>query len=155
NLRKIWYISYYFSFIPARISRRPQSVLVPKLGGIGSIVEVDESLMTSAKYGNWRYPEQTWVFGIVERGTGKCYLKFMPHRKKATLEKIISEIVTESTILCTDQAKVYGSLDEIGYIHFDVCHKKNFVDADTGAHTQTVESLWNHFKKKARRIWNF
>ncbi|KAG0429083.1 hypothetical protein DMUE_5767 [Dictyocoela muelleri] len=35
------------------------------IGGIGSIVEFDESLMSSAKYGRGRYPEQTWVFGIL------------------------------------------------------------------------------------------
>ncbi|KAG0431935.1 hypothetical protein DMUE_5527 [Dictyocoela muelleri] len=119
-----------------------------KLGGMDSIVEIDESLMASAKYGKGRYPEQTWVFGIIERETGRCYIKVVEDRKRSTLEKIINEIVVKSTIVCTDQAKVYGSLNEIGYIHFDVCHKRNFVDPETGCHTQTIESLWNHFKKK-------
>ncbi|KAG0436423.1 hypothetical protein DMUE_4235 [Dictyocoela muelleri] len=119
-----------------------------KLGGEGSIVEADETLMASAKYGKGRYPMQTWVFGVVERETGRCYLKVVPNRKKSTLENIISNIIVESTIICTDQAKMYGSLDELGFIHFDVCHKKNFVDPQTRAHTQTIESLWNHFKKK-------
>ncbi|KAG0426477.1 hypothetical protein DMUE_5965 [Dictyocoela muelleri] len=119
-----------------------------KMGGIGKIVEVDESLIASSKYGKGRFPEQTWVFGIVERETGKCFIKVIEDRKRATLEKIITSIVRESTIICTDQAKMYNSLNEIGYIHFNVCHKTNFVDPDTGAHTQTIESLWNHFKKK-------
>ncbi|KAG0426762.1 hypothetical protein DMUE_5949 [Dictyocoela muelleri] len=58
-----------------------------KMGGIGSIVEVDESLMASAKYGKEKYPEHTWVFGIVEREAGRCYIKVVDDRNKANLEK--------------------------------------------------------------------
>ncbi|KAG0437296.1 hypothetical protein DMUE_3776 [Dictyocoela muelleri] len=38
------------------------------LGGIGSIVEVDESLMASDKYGKRRYPEKTWVMALLSAG---------------------------------------------------------------------------------------
>ncbi|KAG0436517.1 hypothetical protein DMUE_4187 [Dictyocoela muelleri] len=106
--------------------------------GIGSIVEVEESLMSSAKYRKGRYSEQTWVFGIVERDKGKCHIEVVPDRKKKTLENIIKGIVRESTIICTDQAKMYTSLDGIGYIHFDDCHKKKFVDPETGCHAKTI-----------------
>lgn len=73
-------------------------------------------------------------------------------RKKETLEKIIKSIVAEITIVCTDQAKMYDSLDEIGYMHFYLCHKTNFVDPKTGCHRQTIESLWNHIKKKKHMV---
>ncbi|KAG0434139.1 hypothetical protein DMUE_5285 [Dictyocoela muelleri] len=59
----------------------------PKMGGIGSIVEVYESLIASSKYDEGRFPEQTWVFGIVERETGNCFIKVIEYRKKTTLEK--------------------------------------------------------------------
>ncbi|KAG0424852.1 hypothetical protein DMUE_6071 [Dictyocoela muelleri] len=119
-----------------------------KLGGKEVIVEADESLMASSKYGYGYFPKQVWVFGVVERGTGRCYIQVVNDRKRKTLENIISKIVEESTIIVTDQAKAYNKLSDIGFKHFTVCHKKNFVDPETGAHTQTIESLWNHFKKK-------
>ncbi|KAG0426336.1 hypothetical protein DMUE_5976 [Dictyocoela muelleri] len=116
-----------------------------KIGGIGKIIEVNKSLIASAKYRKERFHKQTWIFGIVERDTGKCFIKVVDYRKKETLELIILKIVKPSTIFSTDRAKTYASPDEIGFIHFDVCHKTNFVNPDTDCHTQTIESLWNHF----------
>ncbi|KAG0438418.1 hypothetical protein DMUE_3102 [Dictyocoela muelleri] len=37
----------------------------PKLGGENSMVDSDESLIASSKYGYGYFPEQTWVFGVV------------------------------------------------------------------------------------------
>ncbi|KAG0427267.1 hypothetical protein DMUE_5915 [Dictyocoela muelleri] len=119
-----------------------------KLGGDQKVVEADESLIATAKYGYGYFPEQTWVFGVVERESGKCCIKVVPDRKRKTLEEILKAIVVSSTLIVTDQANAYNKLSDIGFKHFTVCHKRNFVDPDTGAHTQTIESLWNHFKKK-------
>ncbi|KAG0435249.1 hypothetical protein DMUE_4813 [Dictyocoela muelleri] len=123
-----------------------------EIGGIGSIVEIDESLIASAKYAEGRFPDQTWVFGIIERDSGKCYIRVVEDRKRSTLEKNIKENVHESTIVCTDQAKMYRSLDEIGYIHFDVCHKKNLVDPETGCHHKPLQTYGIILRKKTHRI---
>ncbi|KAG0440318.1 hypothetical protein DMUE_1830 [Dictyocoela muelleri] len=97
-----------------------------KLGGEGTIVEANETLTASAKYGKGRFPEQSWVFWVLESETGRCYLNVVPDRKRATIEKIISSIVVESTIICTDQAKMYGSLDEMG-IYTLMCATKEIM----------------------------
>ena len=39
-----------------------------------------------------------------------------------------------------------------GYNHLVVVHKYEFVNLDTGAHTQTIEGLWKHLKDSYRDI---
>ncbi|KAG0436429.1 hypothetical protein DMUE_4231 [Dictyocoela muelleri] len=48
------------------------------LGGDYVTVEIDESLIASAKCGKERYRKQTWVFGVVERKSGKWYIQVVP-----------------------------------------------------------------------------
>ncbi|KAG0442619.1 hypothetical protein DMUE_0136 [Dictyocoela muelleri] len=118
------------------------------LGGDKIVVEVDESLIASSKYGRGYFPDQTWIFGVVERESGKCYIQVVPDRKRATLEKVIKNIVVDATIIMSDGAKAYDNLSNLGFKHFNVIHNENFADSITGAHTQTIEGLWNLFKKK-------
>ncbi|KAG0438552.1 hypothetical protein DMUE_3020 [Dictyocoela muelleri] len=59
----------------------------------------------------------------------------------------------------TDEHKSYGGLRSIGYQHYTIKHKENFVDPkEKNTHTQTIESLWNIFKKKKHHeygiAWN-
>ncbi|KAG0422466.1 hypothetical protein DMUE_6208, partial [Dictyocoela muelleri] len=95
-----------------------------KLGGEDKVVEADESLIASAKYGYGYFPKQTWVFGVVERESGKCHIKVVPDRKRKTLEDILKSIVVPATLIVTDQAKSYNKLSDIGFKHLTVCHKK-------------------------------
>ena len=40
--------------------------------------------------------------------------------------------------------------NQLGYIHVSVNHSKNFVDPDSGAHTNTIEGVWALVKKKLK-----
>lgn len=51
-----------------------------QIGGVGHIVEIDESKFSKKKYGKGeRLDNGTWVFGGVDRQTGEC---FMEHVEK-------------------------------------------------------------------------
>ena len=46
------------------------------------------------------------------------------------------------------QAQSYDCLSEEDFLHLTVNHSYNFVDPDTGAHTQTIELLWRQIKRQ-------
>lgn len=117
-----------------------------KLGGPGKIVEVDESKFGKNKYHRGRPVQGQWVFGGVERDSGKIFLVAVHDRTSATLKSVIKEWVHKDTTIYTDCWKGYNDLDKEGFSHWTVNHSYYFVDPDTGVHTNTVESLWRHVK---------
>ena len=57
-----------------------------KLGGRGKTVEIDESMFGhKRKYNRGRVSEGTWVFGMVERGSGRTLTFCVPDRARETL----------------------------------------------------------------------
>lgn len=124
-----------------------------KLGGPGQIVELDEakfgkdvkdSTGTIIKWGQW-------VFGGVERGTGKTFFVPVKKRDKATLLPIIQEWVLPGTIVMTDKWKGYSNLHSCGYEHLTVNHEKEYVDKETGAHTNNIERIWREARANIPR----
>ena len=131
----------------------------PKLGGFGQIVEMDESFFPGQpKYNrgrrlgedSWNDGEK-WGFGLVQRGCLDAIIEQVPsNRSRATLIPTIDRHCLDGTIFCSDGWKAYNKLKEHILLdnceHFSVNHSKNFVDPETGAHTQTIEGLWRHCK---------
>jgi len=57
-----------------------------KLGSHGKTVEIDESMFGhKCKYNRGRIGRGTWVFGMVERGTGRALTFRVPNRARETL----------------------------------------------------------------------
>jgi len=76
-----------------------------KLGGRGTVVEMDESLVFKIKYnrGSGLKRKQIWVFGMVERKDyGLCHIQIVKNRKAETLLAIIYDRVKESSIIHSD-----------------------------------------------------
>lgn len=56
--------------------------------------------------------------------------------------------LTSRTSTNRDCWKAYDYLQPEGYEHPKVNHKCNFIDPDTGAHTNTVNEIGGHLKKR-------
>jgi ISXO2-like transposase domain len=72
------------------------------IGGVGKIVEIDESKFGKRKYNRGRRVEGRWVLGGVERGSKKCFLRVVEQRDKDTLVGIIKASVLPGTTIITD-----------------------------------------------------
>ena len=117
-----------------------------KVGGPGKVVEIDESKFGKRKYHKGRRKDGVWVFGGIERETKNCFLTSVEDRSADTLVPIIKQHVLPGTIIISDCWKAYSRLTEEGYVHQTVNHSKEFVNRETGAHTNTIESTWRAVK---------
>ena len=103
------------------------------------------------KYHRGRYVEGKWVFGGICRETEACFLVPVERIDKDTLILIIRAQILPGTYVMSDMWKAYDCLQDEGYNHLTVNHSLNFVDPDTGAHTQRIENTWWGIKRSMPR----
>jgi hypothetical protein len=87
-----------------------------------------------------------WVFGGVERESGATFLVPVPDRTADTLMAIIRTWIEPGTTVISDCWGAYHDIGSHGYNHRTVNHSLYFVDPNTGAHTNTIESTWHQVK---------
>ena len=118
-------------------------------------VEIDETFYFHRKYHRGARHGGKWVFGAVERGSGRCLLQEVVHRDAATLLPIIQRNILPGTRIISDGWAAYRNISNINngqYVHEIVNHRVNFVDPiEPTIHTQTIEGLWQIAKAKLRR----
>ena len=113
-----------------------------KLGGPNKIVEVDESNICRRKYHRGHPVKGQWVFGGVQRESGRTCLVPVRDRTADTLVAIIRDWIEPGTTVVSDCWGAYRNLELQGFTHRTVNHSIHFVDPDTGAHMKTIESTW-------------
>ena len=111
------------------------------LGGFGIIVEIDESMFGKRKYNRGSRRDGVWVFGMVERGTNRCFLIPVENRTKKTLVDIIRRWVRPGSIIMSDGWSSYKCLKDYGFNHLVVNHQQFYKDPFTGAHTNRLQLL--------------
>ena len=98
---------------------------------------------------------QVWVFGLVDRLTGQLYFEVVPDRTAKTLLAIIYEHVLPGSIVYSDKWSAYSKiskLHESNIEHKTVNHSIHFLDPDSQACTNKIESLWNSAKIKFKQM---
>jgi IS1 family transposase len=130
-----------------------------QVGGVGHVVEIDEtSVKKKSKYNRGTRHEDRWVFGGFDRTTKKWFgIVVGNDRTKPTLSSVIKKYIRPGTLIMSDSWPSYVSVDrngdvhnlennrwlvDMGYRHQYVNHSENFVDPDSGAHTQGIEGTW-------------
>lgn len=121
-----------------------------KIGGVGSVVEIDECKFSKRKFNFGRTVRSAWVVGGIDQLTRKTFFVEVIKRDAETLESVIKENVVEGTTIFTDKWAGYNGLSCLGFTHKTVNHKKNFIDPDSGANTQLIENSWGVFKRSLR-----
>jgi IS1 family transposase len=125
-----------------------------QIGGPGTIVEIDETLVVKRKYERGRVLSEGWLFGGIERradGVFNCFMRVVYNRSEPHLTHLIRQHVAPGTLIMTDGWAAYSNLDSMGYLHQVVVHEDNFVSPiDSNIHTQTIEATWYSLKRFIR-----
>lgn len=119
------------------------------LGGLGHIIEIDESKLFKRMYHRGRFLSfrDGWAFGGIDRTTKERFVVLVPDRTEATLLPIIQKYIKPGSTIMSDEWKAYYNLDKHGYVHKTVNHSKRFVDEhDRSVHTQCIENNWRYLK---------
>jgi transposase-like protein len=118
------------------------------IGGVGIVVEVDETKLGKRKYNRGHYVDGVWVVvGIERQEKGKVFLVPVRDRSADTLHDIIKRHILPGTTINTDLWRGYRGLEELGMVHQAVNHSEAFKDPETFACTNTVEGLNSGLKR--------
>ncbi|KAG0429306.1 hypothetical protein DMUE_5748 [Dictyocoela muelleri] len=135
------------------ISKRP--VL---LGGIGVIVEVDESVLCrkgtirSPTSTDDKTPGTTWILGGIDNTQERnFFVKRIKNREKDTLENAMEGLIGVGSKLHTDGHPSYPIVAKnLGLNHKVVIHSEGFKAPD-GTHTNNIEGFWAVLKSSMRK----
>ncbi len=118
------------------------------LGGVGSFVEVDETIVggsVSGK-GNGYMGNKTVVVGLMERG-GELITRVATRRHKAAMHALIQTHVLPGTTICTDEMGGYKDINHAGYNHLKVNHRSGQYATKAGAGVNAMEGFWAQLKR--------
>ena len=93
-----------------------------KLRGHNKIVEVNESKFGRRKCHRGHPVKGQWVFGGVERESGRTFLVPVPDRTADTLVAIIRDWIGPGTTVISDCWGAYRNLESQGFTHRTVNH---------------------------------
>jgi hypothetical protein len=134
------------------VGDRTPATAITRTSPVSSDVESDSSDDSEPVYKNYGSRVQgPWVFGLYcKRDDGVTDRRFfiVEKRDRATLLPIIQREVEVGSTIHSDEWRAYSNLSDHGYVHKTVNHQLHFIDPETGANTQSIESTWRRVKVK-------
>lgn len=123
-----------------------------KIGGVGRVVEIDETKIMKRKnhQGRMLTAEEHgyWVFGGICRETKETFFSMVPDRSERTLVDMLLQNVHQGTTIISDCWRAYNNISRHGYAHLTINHSENFLSPeDAKIHTQTIERAWRGLKE--------
>ena len=118
------------------------------LGGPGSVVEIDETLVggSVSGMGSGYKGNKTCVVGMLERD-GELVTRVVKGRHKAAMTALIQSQVLPGSTICTDEFGSYRHLDTCGFDHKTVNHKSGQYVSTDGFGVNTIEGFWAQLKR--------
>ena len=98
-----------------------------KMGGHNKIVEIDERKFGQRKHNRSHTVKGQWVFGSMERESGKKFPVPVPDRTANTLMADLRVWTKPGTTVISDCWSAYQDLEMHGYTHQNVNHMISFV----------------------------
>jgi transposase len=118
------------------------------LGGPGSTVEIDETLIggsVSGKGSGYK-GNKTCVVGMLERG-GELVTRVAGRRTKEAMHGLILSHVLPGTTVNTDEFGGYKDIAHSGYRHVKVNHSAGQYATREGAGVNAIEGFWAALKR--------
>ncbi len=125
------------------------------LGGLGKIVQIDETFVGGYKKGAKGGKDKAIVMGMIEED-GNVMTHVVKDRKRLTLYPIIKENLLEGTEIHTDELPAYNRLAyDRDYKYKSVDHSAKQYVGPEGESTNSVEGFFMHLKRtiKGTHIW--
>jgi transposase-like protein len=147
-------------FMAHRIREAMRDSDTSMLGGVGKIVEVDETYYgdkdeapthrtSGARFLKRKPHAKRAIVTLVERGGKTRSFHFKDNPTKEAIEKVLVENIAPETIIATDESRLYREVGEKFAFHGTVKHRSNQWTKGV-IHTNNVESFYGVFKRGMR-----
>ncbi len=149
-----------------RMMHQIRSMMAEPQQELKGSVEIDESYVHAnvykrssamSRYGPTGARKGTIMFGAVERGSGKVYVKQVKYTGATELQPLIRDHVQSGSIIYSDEHGAYRTLHKRGYRHFTTNHSKHeHVHPDNPTnYTQTIENFWSTWKPRMKGTFRY
>ena len=143
-------ITVWYGFFRQMVSSHFKTYGDEQIGGVNVVVQIDESKFAKRKYHRGhRVGDGSWVFGGIDTNK-KVFAVSVPDRTRATLIPILDKYVKPGSIIYLDGFSAYWDLEIYTEAasggHWAVIHDDNYVDPDSGVHTNNIEAICRPMK---------
>jgi hypothetical protein len=139
-----------------RIREAMRDDVTGPLGGLGKIVEVDETYVGREPGSDIgpAFHHKMKVVSLVERGSGRARSFVVDGVNRSEMEPIIFQNIYQETRLMTDEHPVYRWIGSQYYDHQTVTHSAGEYVRGT-AHSNTIEGFFSIFKRGMKGVYQF